>query len=61
MTPEEMTTDERALKDRAHGVGSTPRVDKAGIESVADEPATHPGERRGTELRETRAHTATYH
>lgn len=32
-----MTTDERTLKERAHGTDATLRVGKSGIESVADE------------------------
>jgi RNA-binding protein len=32
-----MTSDERTLKERAHGVDATLRVGKSGIESVTDE------------------------
>ncbi|WP_049995985.1 hypothetical protein [Halococcus sediminicola] len=38
-----MTTDERALKDRAHGVSTTPRME-AGIESGTDKLDTQFGE-----------------
>lgn len=38
-------TDERTLKERAHGTDATLRVGKAGIESVADELDNQLGDR----------------